>query len=167
MSRHWRPRNSWLWLLVYRCPSCGALNNVRGESRGTAVCGRCQRPLDLSGTPQDVDGAGLTRVIHSATVPVLVDFWAPWCAPCRVSTPNVEAVARAARGRLIALKVNTDENPTVAGAYEIQGIPTFILFENGRIVGRQSGALGKDALSAWVTRLSSDQAGGKAQSPQP
>ncbi len=151
---------------MYRCQSCGALNNVRTDSSGTAVCGRCKQLLDLSGTPQDVDAAGLARVIHSATVPVLVDFWAPWCAPCRVAAPNVEAVARGARGRLIALKVNTDENQAVARAYEIQGIPTFILFGNGAIIGRQSGALGKDSLSAWVSRLSSEQATGKAQSPQ-
>src|SRR5271165_5161407 len=118
---------------MFRCKSCGALNKVRSGAQGTPICGRCKAALDISGTPQDVDAAGLARVISSATVPVLVDFWAPWCGPCRVTSPVVDSFARETPGQLITLKVNTDENPTAANAYEIQGIPTFLLFKNGSV----------------------------------
>jgi len=143
---------------MYRCTACGALNNVRPGGSGTAVCGRCKSALDLSGTPQEVDAAGLSRAVTSASVPVLVDFWAPWCGPCRMTSPVVESFAREARGRFITLKVNTDDNPEAANAYGIQSIPTFLLFKNGSVVGRHSGALGKEALAAWSARAASAEA---------
>ncbi len=150
---------------MYRCNLCGALNNVRPGASGTAVCGRCKAALDLSGTPQEVDAAGLARVVNSASVPVLVDFWAPWCGPCRMTSPVVEAFAREARGRFLTLKVNTDENPTAARAYGIQSIPHFILFKDGSILGRHSGAMGKDALANWASQASSGRPAGAAGVP--
>lgn len=144
---------------MFRCQPCGALNRVSGASTGTPVCGRCKAPLDRSGAPQEVDAAGLKRVVESATVPVLVDFWAPWCGPCRATSPVIDALARDLPGQLITLKVNTDENPRAAAAYEIQGIPTFIVFKQGAVVGRRSGALPKKALAEWVAQLSSASPG--------
>ena len=141
---------------MFRCSSCGALNNVRAGVAGTAVCGRCKTPLDSTGAPQEVDEAALGRTVDSATVPVLVDFWAPWCGPCRAAAPVVEQVAREHAGSLVALKVNTDENPAAAGRHGIQGIPTFILFRDGQPVARQSGAMSKAAFDAWLR-----QAGGQ------
>ena len=140
---------------MYRCSSCGALNKVRDGAAGIPVCGRCKSSLDLSGVPQEVDAQALERAVSSATVPVLVDLWAPWCGPCRMVSPTIEQVARDNPGRLVTLKLNTDRNPEAARRYGIQGIPTFILFREGREIARQSGAMPRHALATWVERASS------------
>jgi len=141
---------------MFRCKSCGALNRVpasKRESGAQAVCGRCKAPLDLSGEPQEVDAAAFDRAVASAPIPVLVDFWAPWCQPCHVASPIVDQVARQRAGKVITLKVNTEEQPAPATANNIRGIPTFIVFKNGREAARQTGVLPRPQFEQWLDSI--------------
>lgn len=132
---------------VLACPACGTANRVPGAAAaGTPRCGRCQACL-----PWIVEAGddNFDRLVQ-ASVPVLVDLWAPWCGPCRMVTPAVEAVAGELAGRLKVVKVNVDQAPAVSARYQVQGIPTLLLLEDGQPVDRQVGALAKTALSEWL-----------------
>jgi thioredoxin 2 len=137
---------------MFRCAACGAFNRVGAAPPGTSapVCGRCKRPLDVSGAPQEVDGEGLSRAVAGSPVPVLVDFWAPWCAPCRAAAPVFQQVGQAHAGRLVVLKLNTDAAPQASAAHGIRGIPTFILFRGGQELARQSGVMPLPQMQAWL-----------------
>jgi thioredoxin 2 len=139
---------------MYRCSKCGALNRVpESKPAGEAVCGKCHSPLDVSGAPASVTGDELDRVVASSQVPVLVDVWAPWCGPCKAVAPTVEAFAKERAGKMIVVKLNSDENQQKASQLRIQGIPTFIVFRGGAEVARKSGALPKQMLESWVSSV--------------
>src|SRR5262245_24125821 len=137
--------------LAFRCAACGGVNRVapaRLQDRPT--CGRCKQPLDLEAHPQDVDDDALERLVRSAPVPILVDFWAPWCGPCRMVAPVVADVARARAGRLVVVKVNTDQHKGAAAQVGVSGIPHFALFRGGALAGSTSGAMPRPALETFV-----------------
>ncbi len=139
---------------MHRCAHCGAFNRVVADPpSGLPVCGKCKQTLDLTGPVHPVDAEAYARAIASSPVPVVVDFWAPWCGPCRAVAPILEKLSRAHAGRLVVLKVNTDEHPQPSAALGIRGIPTFIAFSSGREIARQTGALPEPAMQAWVTGL--------------
>ena len=114
------------------------------------MCGRCQSRLELSGAPQNVDTARYSHAVANSPVPVLVDFWAPWCGPCRAAAPILEALAKSHAGRLLVLKVNTDDDPQPSAALGIQGIPTFVVFKDGVEQARQAGMLPAAQMKEWV-----------------
>jgi thioredoxin 2 len=131
-----------------RCPNCGTVNRVRPVAQGVPQCASCHHKL-----PWIVDaGTGTFAEETTASVLVLVDFWAPWCGPCRMVSPAVEQVARDFAGRLKAVKVNVDDSPQVAGRFAVQGIPLLVLLRDGAEVDRQVGAVPAATLRAWVER---------------
>ena len=136
---------------MFRCSSCGSFNRVsEPHPPGQPTCGRCQRPLDLSGQPQEVDGEALWRAVNASPVPVLLDLYAPWCGPCHAAAPILDAVGRAQAGRLLVLKLNTDANPQAASRLGVRGIPTFVVFSGGQEVARRSGLVPQPELERWA-----------------
>jgi thioredoxin 2 len=138
--------------LFYRCAVCGRINRLTKDKKVQAPrCGRCGNALDLHARPSDVNDAGLDRLIHSSPVPVLVDFWAPWCGPCRLMSPVIGMVAEKFAGRMIVAKVNTDQNQDHANALQIHSIPTLALWRDGAPVALQAGSLTQQQVEAFVT----------------
>ncbi len=131
---------------IIECPSCSARNRVPVAAKGHPRCAKCKADLPwlVEAGDAEFDAAIDTKV------PVLVDLWAPWCGPCRMVAPGVEAVARKHAGRLKAVKVNVDQNPRVSARFGVQSIPALYLLEGGEVVDSQIGAVGPDALDDWV-----------------
>ena len=136
--------------LLVACPHCDTTNRVaRARLDAGPVCGSCKKPL-LDGRPFALTGANFDRHVGTGELPLVVDFWAPWCAPCRMMAPAYEdAAARLAPGVRLA-KLDTEAEPGVAARFGIRGIPTLIAFRNGREIARQSGAMGVPQLLQWI-----------------
>ena len=140
---------------VIACPHCGARNRVALDKIDQGPkCGQCGAPLPLSaGEPVTVSDADFNREVLASPLPVLVDCWAPWCGPCKMITPILDELARTYQGRLKIAKLNVDENPSTAAAYQIQSIPTLLFVKNGAVVDTQVGVPSKNALVQRLNAL--------------
>jgi len=138
--------------MVRSCPSCGKKNRMPWARLGQdARCGACHAALPPPAEPVAVDqGVELSGVLKDTPVPVLVDFWAPWCGPCKSVAPEIQKVAERNAGRLLVVKVNTDVDPAVGALHRIQSIPTMAVFQGGREVARTSGARPAAAIEGFV-----------------
>jgi thioredoxin 2 len=132
------------------CPSCLTANRVPGERLGEGPsCGKCRAPL-LAGEPVALDDSSFDALVGRTELPVVVDFWAPWCGPCRAMAPHFERAAALLKDRVRFAKVNTDEAPGIAGRMAVRAIPTLVLFKAGAEVKRVSGVLDARALVQWI-----------------
>jgi thioredoxin 2 len=138
--------------MVRTCPSCRADNRVPPARLGdVARCGRCKTELPPPAAPIDVaDVAAFDAIVKEAKLPVLVDFWAAWCGPCRMVAPEVKSVAQTMAGRALVLKVDTEKLPALAQRYRVSGIPNFVLFRGGSVARQQAGAMRASDLVRFV-----------------
>ena len=138
--------------LTVRCPFCGTWNRVdAARVSDRPKCGSCARPLLLD-RPLAVDDESFQRTITETEVPVLVDFYADWCGPCKMMAPMLDEVAASRQGALLVAKLDTDRSPRTSQQYNVRGIPTTILFRDGREVAREVGAVPKAQLEALASK---------------
>lgn len=141
--------------MIRKCESCGQQNRVPAKHvTHTGRCGKCHAALAPLSTPWEVSPQEFREVIQSVKVPVLVDFWADWCGPCKMAAPHVQKVAAAWAGRAVVLKVDTQAHPELASEFKVSGIPHFVVLKEGRSVQQHSGLVDHRQMGRWLEQAS-------------
>lgn len=134
------------------CKNCHAVNKIQTEKASKAVCGKCQSPLPFHGLVSDVNAADFQKILNASDKPVVVDFWASWCGPCKQYGPEFEKASLKSQSAVF-LKINTETEADLSARLGIRGIPCTIVFKDGQEVRRQPGAMSSDQVVAFLSSL--------------